>query len=84
MAKKCKKGFKNRAGVCVRKDPLKNFIKDLNNGKTIIQKLILLFAVILTGIFTWFIFKDILKFVIYQSLKRDTNLKYLLIFPQDG
>ncbi len=56
MAKKCKKGFKNRAGVCVRKDPLKNFIKDLNNGKTIIigvigAKTIIIITIFLNSVF---------------------------------
>lgn len=58
---KCKSGFKLRAGVCVRKDPLKNFMKGLDNGKTVVQRLIVILGTVIALIFMFLIVRGFLE-----------------------
>ena len=50
-----------RAGVCIRKNPVKNFMKGLNNGKTVIQRLIVIMGTVIALIFMFLIVRGFIE-----------------------
>ena len=61
MAKKCKPGFKLRGKLCIRKDPVKNFLKGTDNGKKIIKRSIFTFAAVVVLLFSILLSRGLLK-----------------------
>ncbi len=61
MATKCKSGFKLRGKVCIRKDPVKNFLKGTDNGKKIIKRLIFTLGAVVILLFSVLISRGLLE-----------------------